>query len=168
MAITLKIEGLDAVSRAFSSLGTGTEAGASTSAGIKVEGPAAAYALVWEIGRMDVNPGPKTMWSENADGEAAVMTIQAPNGYIRINRQEYVKILNEEFASVKWSELSPSQWLSAANDVVDMAAQRCLNMLQNYVPVDTGQLLFNMEVATHGDSALANANDGDGYAGWNH
>ena len=163
MSVTLKIEGLGSLDRAFSSLSK------QEYSGVKADGESAAYALVWELGKINAKPGPKTLISTNADGDEVLLTIQAPHGYIRINRQIYLGILNEEFKTIKWNELPMTKWAEEAGKVLDLAAARCLEVIQQYVPVDTGQLLFEMTVATHKDPLLEESKDINyyGYAGWN-
>jgi len=59
--ITVELKGLDNLEQALKSIPT------KIVGGVKCSGPALAYALVWEFGRLNIQPGPKTMWSENAD-----------------------------------------------------------------------------------------------------
>ena len=151
MGVTIQVKGLDSLSDALESLPL------SMQAGVKVAGEAADYALVWELGYATrvIQPGPKTTWSTNPLGEAKVLTIVAPTGYIRVNRFEYDKILREEFKSANLAQLPISAWPEAMKEMLNKAAERCAEVIRNAAPVDTGQLRSEIVPAPVGDGALA-------------
>ena len=107
---------------------------------LNIMGPAAAYALVWEWGRVDINPGPKTVYSTNPAGEAVVLTKTAPYGYIRVNKQRYVEFVRDEFGKVVWRKLKPKQFPNAIEWALRKAAVSCADLIAETAPYDTGAL----------------------------
>lgn len=109
--------------------------------GVMSEGDAAAYALVWEWGNArQTQKGPKTVLGTNPDGEQVWLSIQAPFGYIRINEDEYVRILQEELEQADFGDLEGDTirlelWLASHR-----AAERIAEVIRGTVPVDTGNL----------------------------
>jgi hypothetical protein len=149
MSVTLDIEGLDSLDAMFQDLPQLREAG------VMVEGHAAAYALVWEWGSARIHrPGPKTMWGENPAGESVVLTITAPHGYIRTHHEQYVHILQEEFARIDWGVLSLDDWGSAIDNMLSIAARRCSQLISDAAPIDTGLLRASIHPVEPGDSIL--------------
>jgi hypothetical protein len=114
--------------------------------GIKVIGPAAAYAMVWERGAIHLSqPGPKTMWSTNADGETVILTIQAPHGYIRLHKQEYAAMIQDELHQ---ADFGGQDYEEVLRQVMDNASDRAAALAAATAPVDTGQLQSSI-VAVH-------------------
>ena len=113
----------------------------SFSVGVGVFGSAAAYAMVWELGsRTLLTPGPKTTWGVNRKGEKAILTKQAPAGYVGIHSDDAYALLSQEMATVKWdmSDLAMSKLrLEVALDNTVLALAR---MISDSAPVDTGDL----------------------------
>src|SRR5579862_5052115 len=87
MGVTLKVKNVNKLVAALSGVATQVKMD------ITIRGPAAKYAMVWEWGRADIQPGPKTVWSTNPDEEFRVLTRQAPHGWIRVNKNEYTKFI---------------------------------------------------------------------------
>lgn len=135
--VTLRIKNLDAVLSQFK-LSMGSRP--TVRIGISVSGPAAAYALVWEWGRVDCNPGPKTLWGVNPDGETVVMTKTAPNGFIRINRDKYGQYVREEMLKINWRGTRISQIPKKVETALQAAAVRSADLMAETAPVDTGDL----------------------------
>lgn len=150
MAVTLRVSGLDSLSAAFGLIKT------RMTAGVKVSGESAAYALVWEWGYATrvINPGPKTQWGTNPAGEAKVLTIVAPTGYIRVNRIKYQEILREEVTAAGLAKLPISEWQAAIEGVLNRTAERCSQVVSDAAPIDQGQLRSQIGPAYVGDSAL--------------
>lgn len=107
---------------------------------VTIGGKPAAYAFVWEWGRVDINPGPKTMWGTNPAGETAVMTITAPSGFVSVNRLRYREIIKEELYAIPFYKLSLRQFPKAIKEALVRAANRCGALIAETAPVDTGDL----------------------------
>lgn len=107
---------------------------------LKITGPAAAYALVWEWGRVDVSPGPKTVWGTNPDGRTTVLTKTAPYGYIRVNKEKFRQIVRAEMKKVRWDTVSPRQIPNMVFWALTKAAPLIADLIAETAPVDTGQL----------------------------
>jgi hypothetical protein len=150
------ISGLDNLDRVFASLPN------RVSAGVKLVGEAANYGLTWEFGRVDIKPGPKTMWSDSPAGYPAVMTITAPFGWIRINREQYISILREELGRANFANTGPGQWPEKLRTVLGYAAERCGNVMAETAPMDTGLLRSSIFPVPDGDPLL-DENDGSFY-----
>lgn len=148
MAGDFGIGGLDNLDRIFSGLPK------SVSAGVALTGEAAKYGLVWEWGRVDVSPGPKTLWSTSPGGYPAVLTITAPHGWIRVNRAQYVAILKDEMKRANFAKSHPSQWPEKMRAVLGFAAERCANLMAVTAPVDTGLLRASIKPVAEGDLLL--------------
>lgn len=108
--------------------------------GVAVYGPAAAYALVWEYGRSDVNPGPKTLWSTNPLGQKRVMTKTAPHGYVAIHEDEMWPILVQELSKVSWDVKSGQELRIRLEVAIDNASQQIATIISASAPFDTGDL----------------------------
>lgn len=129
-------------------------------AGVSVEGPAAAYALVWEWGNARQHQiGPRTTVGVNPDGKRVFLSIQAPRGYIRVNTPLYWAALDQEMQKVKFSGNTPG----AINDELQTAATRIANrirdIIREHAPVDTGQLHDEIKTVKVGDTLLDEAED---------
>jgi bacteriophage HK97-gp10 putative tail-component len=125
--------------------------------GVISEGDAAAYALVWEWGNArQTKQGPKTVRSFNPDGEEVWLSIQAPQGYIRINEPEFVMILQK-----KLGEMDLSNW-EEAQDILDAmkkasveAANQIAEIIKETAPVASGALRDSIGPADPNDPDLA-------------
>lgn len=155
MAVTLRVQGLGSVTAALQSLPGLMQAG------VKVNGESAAYALVWEWGYATraIEPGPKTQWGINPAGESKVLTIVAPTGYIRVNRNEYERILREEFHKAEIGEKPISEWEAAMTVILNNAAERCADIIRDAAPVDSGQLRSEIVPANVSDPVLSDENE---------
>lgn len=108
--------------------------------GLQLNGPAIAYGLVWEWGRVDINPGPKTTWGTNPDGERVVLTITAPMGWIRVHKKEYGKIIQDELEKAQFWKMSLKQMGKAVEKALRAAGPRIADLMANTAPIDTGEL----------------------------
>ncbi len=142
------IGGLDNLDRVFANLPNNVDAG------VKLVGEAAEYGLVWEWGRVDVKPGPKTLWSTSPGGYPAVLTITAPHGWIRVNRDQYVAILKDEMRRANFANTHPTQWPEKMRTVLGLAAERCANLMAVTAPIDTGLLRSSIQPVREGDPIL--------------
>ena len=150
MAVTMQLKGVSSLVKSLQALA------ARYDGGVKVTGPATAYALVWEFGSARLSkPGPKTTWGVNPNGDTVILTLTAPNGFIRVNRQEYIKILREEFNRVSWSKIPIVEWGAQAKAVVEEASIRCALLIRDTAPEDTGQLKDAIEPVAGDDPILA-------------
>lgn len=130
MPVTLKLEGLDQLERNMRSLPDLMEAG------VEVIGSAVAYSLVWEWGSARIKkPGPKTMYSTNPLGEPAILTLTAPMGYIRVNREVYRQILKEEFSKLDLHAKPIKEWTPAIKKMLGEVARKCRNVIRDTAPI---------------------------------
>lgn len=131
-------------------------------AGVKVDGEAAAYALVWEWGNVhQTQIGPKTTLGVNPDGERVYLSIQAPTGYIRVNTPLFMAALKEELSRVKFSNVSTGGVSQELEKAAKRTARRWVDIIRQHVPVDTGQLHDEIQVVNPGDSLLDSAEEHD-------
>lgn len=137
MSVILSVKRMDALAFKFD---TGEGARPTVTVSLVVRGKPAAYALVWEWGRADVRPGPKTMLSTNPAGETMVMTRTAPHGFIRVNSAKYRLILRQEFAKIKWSRVALKRIPERVEEALRAAAKRIAELISDTAPVDTGDL----------------------------
>lgn len=137
MGVTLKIRNLDRLPEIFDA---GLGARPTINVNLSVSGPAAAYSLIWEFGRADINPGPKTLWSTNYYGETKVLTKTAPNGFIRINREKYRQFIREELARISWKKIKFKNIPKYVQEALERAAERCAELIAETAPYDTGAL----------------------------
>ena len=151
MGVTLNISGVDRLEAAFNRLPSLVQAG------VKVGPPGSAYAMFWEFGKVSIQPGPKTQWSTNALGDRVVLTIQAPHGYIRINRKNFQTIIKGEIGKVKLNMSKMDKWQSALEGGADKAAQKCCDLIRQTAPVDTGDLRNSIEPCFSNDDLLSQA-----------
>ena len=135
--VTLKIKNVDALVSQFK-LGMGARP--TVNMRLSVSGPAADYALVWEWGRVDCQPGPKTLWGVNPDGETAVMTKTAPYGFIRVNREKYRQFVLEELTKINWRRVGVAKIPKKVWEALEEAAKRCADLIAETAPIDTGAL----------------------------
>jgi hypothetical protein len=148
--MTLDIEGMEAVLESIARIPDTLQAG------VKVTGDAVAYAIIWEEGRITCNPGPKTMWSTNAAGDRRVMTITAPHGFIRANKEKFDAILKEEIEALDLGS-DMGQWEEKMNGALKIAAQRCAEIISDAAPIDTGLLKASISAAEPGDELLSSS-----------
>jgi hypothetical protein len=125
------------------------------SSGVSVEGPAAAYALVWEWGNArQVRVGPKTTVGTNPDGKKVFLSIQAPRGYIRVNSPLYWAALEQEMQKVKFAGTSTGAIHDELEAAAERIATRVRDIIREHAPVDTGQLHDEIQVVSVGDILL--------------
>lgn len=151
--LTFELVGFDLLDQIFSKFPDQIKAG------VKLSGPAVAYSLVWEWGRVDIHPGPKTQWSTNPDGETTVLTIQAPHGWIRVNRQRYLEFLQEHWGDLDLNSKPIGQWVSALHDMLWDASSDCAKLMDDTAPVDTGQLRSGIIAVNEPDPILEEGTD---------
>lgn len=127
------------------------------SSGIVVVGPAATYALVWELGSDRLTkPGPKTVWGTNRFGESKIMSSQAPEGYVGIISDEFWPIIEEELSKVDYG----SKYLQVKMEVaLDNASLRIAELVREAAPVDQGDLRAGIQGVDSGDPTLGGATD---------
>lgn len=150
---TTELIGLGKLVGGLSSLPVAVEAG------VKVSGEAAGYALVWEWGRVGVSPGPKTLWSDNPDGEIRVLTLTAPHGWIRVNRIRYETLLKQKVGALNFASSPIEQWAKMLEGAVESAASESMEIMVETAPIDTGLLRGSLSVVKGGDPLLED-NDG--------
>jgi hypothetical protein len=149
MPVTMGVKNLDRLAEAFDE-GAGSRP--TIQMGVKVVGPAAAYAMVWEWGSARLTkPGPKTTWGVNPAGEVVILTLTAPNGYIRIHKPEYRQIIREEMNLIPWNEMGPRQIRKKIAEALAAASQRCAELIAESAPYDTGELEKSIVAITTDD-----------------
>lgn len=117
--------------------------------GIVSVGDASAYANVWEWGNVQqTKKGPKTTLGINPDGEQVWLTIQAPSGYIRVNQATYELIMIQEVDKVDFSQTDGRKIDKQLKLATDRISKRILAVLQDTVPVDSGDLRDSLQVYT--------------------
>ena len=109
------------------------------------------YARVLEYGsvvgeRPWPQSGPRTVLAVNPEtGEEAIVSAQAPQGFIRVNSPAAAQALTEELRRV-------SNWLDADalgqefDDAVRNAAQQAADLLRAAAPQGTGELAESLQV----------------------
>lgn len=111
---------------------------------ITSEGPPAAYALVWEWGNArQTKEGPKTTLGINPNGERVWLTIQAPRGYIRVLTPMFNDIIKDEISKISFTSKMRGKLTKAGKNI----GNRMLKLLQDTVPVDTGELRDSLKVS---------------------
>ena len=147
--VTMQIKGAERLLNALNSLP------ARIDGGVKVTGPAASYWGVWEWGSVRITkPGPKTTWGTNPAGERVVLTLTAPTGYIRTNRQRYVNALRSELAAAGLASNPISQWPRRLRQAFNNASAICAEIIRQSAPEDTGQLKAGIVAVDIGDQIL--------------
>jgi hypothetical protein len=130
-------------------------------AGVASEGPAAAYALIWEWGNVrQTKKGPKTVMGVNPDGSRVWLSIQAPEGYIRINTPQFLDALDKALASVSFRTLTASAVRKEIEKANGTAAKKIVLILQHSAPEDSGDLRESFVVLGADDPDL-NSNEDD-------
>lgn len=149
MSVSMRIEGLEKLEQQFGSLPFVVRAG------VKLTGPAVGWGLVWEFGSARISePGPKTTWGTNPNGQKVVLTLQAPRGWIRVNRQRYVEFVLARMNAVNWAKYPVQSWRYVAADTLYKAAQDCAALMEETAPVDTGQLVSGIVAVNEPDPIL--------------
>lgn len=133
--------------------------------GVQSVGPPANYALVWEWGNIrQTKKGPKTVQGRNPKGQFTNrwFSTQAPSGWIAINEDKYWNIIQDELSKVSFdskesiTEDSLKQELTGAYKRI---SEKCLVILQENVPIDSGDLYDSLQVVEPGDEILKGVND---------
>lgn len=123
--------------------------------GVSVEGPAAAYAEVWEWGNTrQTKKGPRTVLGTNPDGERVWLSSQAPYGYIRINTEKYLEAVKKALGNLPMHSATPQQLTEELQKAGVEAMKECAQILHDAAPVDTGQLQSSFKVVEDGDELL--------------
>jgi hypothetical protein len=124
-------------------------------AGVGVEGPAAAYALVWEWGNARQHQiGPRTTLGINPDGERMYLSLQAPRGYIRVNEPLFWIAAMNEMNKVGYRGTTPQEVRAELEKTAERICNRIRDILQEHVPVDTFQLHDAIRTIRVGDPLL--------------
>ena len=152
MPVTMHLTGIEELVASLSSVPANVTSGVKTTDRLNY-----IKALVWDAGFVTrvIKPGPKTLWSVNVFGEPKVLTITAPTGFIRINRNRYIGILRDEFAKADFANHPIEQWGELAKTMMRSAAQRCAAVVSTAAPIDTGELRASIVAAEPGDAELA-------------
>jgi len=131
------------------------------SGGIASVGAAAVYALVWEWGNArQTKKGPKTVMGVNPDGERVWLSIQAPEGYIRINTPQFLDALDKALASVSFRTLTAKAIRAEIEKANLVASQKIVMILQQTAPEDSGDLRESFTILRPNDPDL-NSNEDD-------
>jgi hypothetical protein len=127
------------------------------SGGIAIFGPAAAYGFVWELGSLRLQqPGPRTVWGSNRDGDRRIMSSQAPRGYVGIISDQFWPIIEAAIQKVDFGGKSIQLQLEVA---IDNASQKIANMVRNLAPVgETGDLRTGIQGLDSSDTLLDTIN----------
>ncbi|MDE2098280.1 MAG: HK97 gp10 family phage protein [Patescibacteria group bacterium] len=150
-ACTFTIEGIDQLQKRV----LGVLPAGGIESGVRVEGPATAYALVWEWGNLrQTKKGPRTVWGVNPDGSGAWLSTQAPRGYIRVLEAEYNTILQGQFKGLTLRASDPQKMREDLTDAMNTAADKIANVVKGLAPVDTGELSAGIVSVHVGDSLL--------------
>jgi hypothetical protein len=157
MGITATISGIDELVASLSKLPSRVVSGVKTTDELNY-----IISLVWDQGYVTrtIKPGPKTLWSINTFGEDKVLTITAPTGFIRIQRNTYLAILRDEFGKAQFASRPISSWPDLAETMMNNASQRCADVVSRAAPIDTGRLRDSIVPAFPGDAALGGTGTG--------
>jgi len=129
----------------------------SISGGVAVYGSAAAYALVWELGSKRLkSPGPKTLWSVNREGEVAILTRQAPLGYVGFVSDQFWPIIEKELATIKFSSKTTAGIRIEIEVALDNASQAIARIISDAAPVDTGDLRSQIQYVDSAEMSSSN------------
>lgn len=124
--------------------------------GVGVFGSAAAYALVWEFGSLTMEkPGPKTLWGTNPKGERAILTKQAPEGYVAIHDDDLFKIMVAELKGAKLIGNNADETRILLEVVTDNISQAWAKVIADSAPVDSGDLRSQIQYIDSGDDLLS-------------
>lgn len=155
MTVTARLSGIDGLVEALQSLPARISSGVKTT-----DEKNYIKALVWDMGYVTrvIKPGPKTMWSVNVLGEPKVLTITAPTGFIRVQKQKYLAVLNDEFKKANFAQHGIDKWPELATTMMANAAQRCAAIVSQAAPIDKGDLRESIVAAEPGDETLEGNN----------
>lgn len=132
----------------------------SVSGGVGVFGSAAAYALVWELGSLRLKqPGPRTVWGTNREGEKRIMSSQAPEGYVGVISDEFWPIIEEELGHLSFKGTDSHEIRLELEVVIDNAMQRIARIISDAAPVDSGDLRSQIQYIDSGEMDLQEATD---------
>lgn len=149
MSVTLQAKGIDKLYQALARLPDLIQGG------VKVTGEPVNYWAVWEWGSSRLlEPGPKTLWSTNPDGEAAILTKTAPFGYIRVNQQRYLEILRERIKAASLPTTPVSKWEGKLQKELYEASVQCAGVISDAAPIDSGDLRSHIEPCDPDDPLL--------------
>lgn len=149
MSITVEVGGLSELLDALDPLFN------VVTVGVASEGDPSDYALTWEFGQnlmIQSSPGPRTVWGTSGVGSFAIMSSQAPTGYIRINQEKFMAAVQKHMADVDWSDLAAIQ--DNIEVAMNDAAEECRDIIAAAAPVDTGALSMSFEIVPVGDELL--------------
>jgi hypothetical protein len=155
VTMSFNLDGLEKLEKLFHEV-----ANIHVQGGVMVDGDAVPYSLVWEWGEVR-QPGPKTMWGVNPDGETRVMTKTAPMGFIRIHHQDYIQILREEAKRITWSNTPMDQWEEKLKEVAITVGRRCAQLISDSAPIDTGLLRASIQGCHPDDPILLQTDVGE-------
>jgi len=133
--------------------------------GVAMEGPPADYGLVWEYGFSPTRDGtirqyqqgPRTVWSENALGEPHWMSSQAPHGWIAVNEPRMREAIMRRLADADLNDVERA----CVDASIDM-----FNILQETVPMDSGDLSNSLALVPPRDSLLDEGEESDADTDW--
>lgn len=124
--------------------------------GVLSEGEAAAYALVWEWGNArQTQSGPKTVLGTNPDGDSVWLSIQAPTGYIRVNEDDYIRILEDQLSRMDLDIDTGDKIRKSMKEASATAGELIANVIRENAPKDSGDLRDSITVADPSDPDLA-------------
>jgi hypothetical protein len=148
MNLKLSIDGIDQFLKELEDDGV-------VQAGVSVEGPAAAYALVWEWGNArQTKKGPKTVLGTNPKGERVWLSSQAPVGYIWTNTPKFLDSISQELKQVSFSGTTKQSVTSELKRASLNIAKQMADVISEAAPVDTGQLESSFRPLASGDPML--------------
>jgi hypothetical protein len=123
--------------------------------GVASVGDAAAYALVWEWGNVrQTKKGPNTVMGINPDGERVWLSIQAPEGYIRVNTPQFLDALDLALSQVSFRTLSARAIREEIEKASLKASKKIVVILQHSAPIDSGDLRESFTVLNPKDPDL--------------
>ena len=112
--------------------------------GIVAEGDPSNYALVWEFGNQrQYKKGPKTVRGVNPLGKKAWLSSQASHGWISINEPLMWDVIDKRYETLDFD--SPDILKEIKRVAVDVLID-IYNILQNTVPMDSGDLSNSLEI----------------------
>lgn len=129
-------------------------------AGMASVGDAAAYALVWEWGNIrQTQPGPKTVVGINPDGTSVWLSSQAPLGYIRVNEPKYWNIIKNVLQKLDFNQPNGKALRRDLEFCARTIAQKMVEVTQETVPVDKGDLHDSLRAVNPGSKLLTMEGD---------
>lgn len=148
MNITFDIEGIKTFLKELEDDGL-------VESGVSVEGPASAYAEVWEWGNMrQTKKGPKTVLGTNPRGERVWLSSQAPYGYIWRNEVNFWRSISQELEKVSFRGTTKQAVTGELEKACEKATKEMAGTIGESAPVDTGQLSDSFRSVPSGDSLL--------------